>query len=514
MRNRFAAEPNARPHWSSSIRPGALRRARRLALACFTIFVASAGAAPPAVSPSNPLTLDDAIRLALQKNQRLKVSSFAPDIARANVLAEYGHFDPALTFRRTYSEGETPLTVTPLVTQLTQTDDYALALGGATPWGLTYSLNATANNERGTFNRFTNNYVTFGGVTVTQPLLRGFGFGANLAGVRLAKADRGIADWQYRQAVIDTVTGVIFTYNNVAQARDNLRIARLSRELAGRLLAQNESRNRIGALSDADVIQARASAASRDEAILLAEQSARDRENELRQLIGETAFMLSGPELELENLPPATPVTVDVASDLKRAFDLRPDYQAARLGVTRRRVSSTLAQNQLLPRVDFVGSYGYSGMDRDFATARRQVRNEDVRAYSAGVVMSLPLTFAEGRGRARAAKLGLRQSEADLARLESDIAIDVTAAAGQLETTRRRVETNRVALDLARQSLSAEEKKISAGTGSTFLVINAQTILIQVERNYSGALADERRAHAAYARELGTTLLARNITLQ
>jgi outer membrane protein len=461
-----------------------------------------------------PLTLDDAIRFALQRNQTLKVSAFQPEIARANVLAEYGRFDPAITFERGYSESEAAGSLTPLRPPLTQADDYALSLSGLAPWGLRYSLEATANNRRGPTNGFTDSYSTFGGVSVTQPLLRGFGFGANLASLRIAKADRNIADWLHRGTVINTITNVIFAYNNLAQARENLRIALLSRELAMTTLKQNEARNRAGAISDADVIQARSTAASRDDQILLAEQAARDRENELRQFIGETTFFLTGPELEIEPLPPAVPVTVDVAVDLKKAFELRPDYQAARLGITRRRASSALAQNQLLPRVDFVGSYGYSGLNRDFGTARRQVRDEDARAYSAGVVVSIPLTFAEGRGRARSAKLAVKQSEEDLARFESDIAVDVTAAAGQLETTRKRVETNRTALDLARLSLDAEEKKISAGTGSTFLVLQAQGILVQVERSYVAALADQRRALAGYEREIGTTLVNRNIKLE
>src|SRR4051812_45919541 len=70
-----------------------------------------------------PLMVDEAIRLALQNNQQVKVSAFSPQISRANVLAAYGAFDPALTFRRTYSENETPGVLAPLVTRsLTKTD--------------------------------------------------------------------------------------------------------------------------------------------------------------------------------------------------------------------------------------------------------------------------------------------------------------------------------------------------------------------------------------------------------
>jgi outer membrane protein TolC len=477
-----------------------------LALGLVGLLVAPAAAAT--------LTLDDAIRLALQRNQALKVSAFTPDIARANVLAEYGRFDPALTFRRTYSESETPVATTPLVNSLTQQDDYALSLGGLTPWGLSYSLAATAENQRGTFNRFSDNYVTFGGVSITQPLLRGFGFGANLASLRVAKADRGIADWQHRQTVIDTVTSVALVYTSVLQARENVRIAELSRDLTGQLVRQNVTRNRIGQISDADVLQAQARLAGREETVLIAQRNAADLDNQLRQLIGEASYPVDGPALELDPLVPAAPITIDPAADLQRAYVLRPDYQAARLGVTRQRATTALAQNQLLPRVDFVGSYGYSGLDRDFGAARRQIRDRDARAYSAGVVVSLPLTFAEGRGRARAARLGLKQSEADLVRVEQDIALDVSAAAANIETTRRRVAAARTALDLAQRSLEAEQKKFTAGTSSTFLVLQAQEILAGAQGSYARAVADERRARATYERELGTTLENRGIRIE
>ena len=455
---------------------------------------------------AEPLALDDAIRIALQKNPRIQVSAFSRDIARAGVLQQLGHFDPALNFKRTYSQNDLPVTSGGLVTQFTQTDNYSLSLDGVLPWGLSYSLGGATQNQRGTFNAFAANYATFGGVTVTQPLLRGFGFGANLADLRVAKASRAISDWDHRQTVIDTVTSVIFDYNNVVEARENVRIARFSRDLAAQLLDENEKRNRVGALSDADVTQARARVANREESILFALRSLRDTENQLRARLGETRFSSDSPPLELAPLPPVTPLTVSPEEDLRQALVLRPDYQSARLGLARGRANEVRAKNQLLPRVDFVGSYGYDGLDRDFAASRRQVANEDHRAYSAGLVVSVPLTFAEGRGRERAARLALRQSEADLARLEQDIALSLTAAAGQIATTRLRVAATRTAFELAKQALDAEQKRFRAGTSRTLDVLQLQEQLASVEASQVRALADERRALANYERTLGVTL--------
>ncbi|MGH7943394.1 MAG: TolC family protein [Opitutaceae bacterium] len=462
-----------------------------------------------------PLTVDKAIKLALENNQRMKVSTFSPQIARANLLAEYGRFDPELTFRRTYSEDETPGHIAPsLPRSFIQTDDYSISLDGLLPWGLSYGFGITAKNNRSSLNGLADNYLTFGGLSVTQPLLRGFGFGAALAGVRVAKASRKISVWQHRQVVIDTVTNVIFVFNNLQQARDNAGIARHSRDRAAQLLEENETRRRLGATSDAEVTQARARVANREESILIFERTVRDIENQLRQLIGDTAYLVDGPPLEIATLAPAPDISVDAREGVKKAFELRPDYQAARLGIAIDRTNYDSAQNQLLPRVDFVGSYGYSGADPNFRNARAQVRDQDARFYSIGVLVRVPLTFTEGRGRSRSAKLTLRQSEVELARIEQDIALAVAAAAGQIETAKRRVAATRLAFELATHALDNEQKRFKAGATSTFLVLQQQELLSSAQNSYARALADQRRAIANYHRELGTTLIHHNIILE
>lgn len=470
--------------------------------------------APPPAIAAPTLTLEDAIARALLHNQRIKVSTLGRGIGRANVLAAWGAFDPALTFRREYSENDMPTGTAPLASVLTKTDTYAAGIEGLMPWGLRYQIGGSSTKERGTMNSLTNQFVTFGGISVTQPLLRGFGFGANLADLRIAKADRAIADWDYRQSVIDTVTNVIFAYNSLAEARENLRIASLSRDLAAQLVSDNEKRNRIGSISDADVTQARARVANREEQILIARRNVRDVENRLRELMGETAFAPDGSDIAIGPLTPAVPLIADGAADYRRALELRPDYQAAKLGIVKRKALTSAARNRLLPQVDFVGSYGYTGIDYDFSASRAEVRDRDHRAYSAGVVVSVPLTFAEGRGRARAARLAQEQAEADLERIEQDIAVSVAAALGQLETTTQRVETTTRAYQLAQQALDAEQKRFRAGTSNTLFVLQLQEQLAAVQSNQVRAIADQHRAIANYQREIGTTLQAYNLKLQ
>ena len=491
-----------------------IRKKRGVAGAILVFASVSAfGAVPEAVDSGPVLTLDQAIRSALENNQDIKVEAYAPAIARANVLAALGQFDPALNFDRDYSRSYGyPSIPEPLAPTLVKSDTYNLGLTGAIPTGLTYTLGGTAANERGPYNNFAGDYMTFGGVSLTQPLLRGFGFAANLVGLRVARANRSISEWQYRQTLIDTVANVIVTYNELVLAHNNLRIARRYRELGATLLTENLQRLKAGSGSQNDVVTARAQVAQREEGILLEENAVRSTDNQLRELMGEKSFPSDRSLLSVEE--PAVPqVAVDPPRDYQEALNRRPDYQAARLGITINRANSAAARNGLLPQVNLIGSYGYNGLASTFAASRQMVANRDVPSSAIGVNLSIPITNARARGQARAARLTLEQSKAALRNLEAQIAVSVANAASQIETARKRVIADQAAYDLANRALAAEEKKLSLGTSSSQYVIQEQTYLSQVENSLANARFSERQAAAVYDAQLGMTLVRNHIAV-
>ncbi len=465
------------------------------------------------------LSMDDAIRLALASNRSIKVEAFARGVGRANVLAAYGAFDPAITFNRSYSEylnPSLPSTNNGFLPpgDLVQVDNYSLSLNGILPWGTLYSLGGTSVNQRGAYNGFTNNFLTTGGLSITQPLLRGFGFAGSAAnlGLRVAKANRSISDWQYRQTVIDTITNVIVAYSNLDAANAYLRTDQRSLDLVNALVAENEKRFKVGSMSENDVVSARARASFREQAILTDAQAVRNADNQLRQLLGEHSFSNEGPLLAIDEVEPPA-LTLNLAEDLKKSYGLRPDFQQARFGLDASRYREVNARNQVLPQLDFVGNFGYTGYDQSFAASRSMVTNQDNRGYSAGMVVSIPLTFAQSRGNARAAKLQRKHDEENLELLKEQIALSVTEAAGQVETTRKSVAAAKAALDLARQTADAELKKLRAGASNTISVLINQDQLAQAEAGYYQALANERNAVALYDHEIGTTLARNHITL-
>ncbi len=487
---------------------------RRLVLFLMAVSACAALAqVPPPAEPIPTLTLDEAIRLALQRNKNLKVSSFLPGISRANLLVARGAFDPALAFSRTYSSSQFNTSIGPIpVEDLTKVDYYSAGVQGLLPVGTQYYIYGSTQEVRDVYNGITKNYQSFGGFTVTQPLLRGFGLAYNLEQVRIQKANRSISDLTYQMSAINTITSAIEAYSNLQLAHDELESAEAESSLANGQVHDNERKFKAGSAAQSDVIEERAYAAQFVEQILIAQRYVRDAQNALRELIGEDSFFEDEPLFVLA--PMQLPdVTVDRRADLAQALMKRPDYQIARFGIAQDRAIEAAARNKLLPEVDFTGGYGYNGSATNFSPSRQMVEDHMNPSVSAGLTVTIPFTFAVGRGTLRAAKLTREQADENLRSLTADIAVAVAQADGQVETTRKRVAADQAAVDLAKQALEAEEKKNKAGTGSTFSVIQQQQILAQAENAVSNALAAERQAVAIYDQTLGTTLERYHIKL-
>lgn len=119
---------------------------------------------PPAQDAIPTLTLDDAIRLALQRNKNLKVTSFMPGIARANLLVARGAFDPSLQFIRNYSSSQfnTSNGLIP-IEDLNKVDYYQAGVTGLLPLGTQYSIFGSTQEVRDPADGIPKNFQTFGG---------------------------------------------------------------------------------------------------------------------------------------------------------------------------------------------------------------------------------------------------------------------------------------------------------------------------------------------------------------
>ena len=478
------------------------------------------------------LTLQKASQLALAKNFRIKISEFDPKIAKARQKSASGKFDPTLEASYTYDRNENELrtldtglndaTVTagdpsPDLFALQSGQEFDTSITGLLPWGMTYdigpSLSIDTDSQRNP--QFTS-YNSFFGVTVAQPLLRNFGTDVNLADIRIARANRAISQWQLRQAVIDVVTDTIAVYAELFFSIENLEVEKRSRALAAQLLADNLKRAEIGVMSDLDVMQARSDLASREERVIVAQRAVFDNENFLKQLVTDEISRILQTRLQIT--PPELPDTAppDRTRDFARAFEIRPDYRQALLDIQKRQITVVFTRNQALPRLDLTASFGVNGIDTELASSFERTAGNGNRNLSGnlGAIFSLPVPNRTAVGNLEASKLEALRSLVDLKRLEQAIFVEADNAAGQIDTTRKRIEATRVAREFAQLTLDAAQARLASGTTTTFEVLQFQRDLATAEANEYRAKADFIRAVAFYARLTGATLERNRIILE
>ena len=440
------------------------------------------------------LNLEQAIQLALSKNFTLEVERFEPQIAAQRVTQELGRFDPIFNLSANRAEqtirdqfdGEHHFSIT----DISRTDRISAGFTGTTFWGLDYDLSVGTSGRTGTSNLFDEFFTGDATFSVRQPLLRGFGPDSNLANLRIARNNQLVSEWGLKQRVIDVVTSTISTYNNLHLAQEALKVARGFRDLARQLLDDNVKREQIGVMSPLDITTARAEAASREEAVIVADRLVKDNANFLKQLITRDLEKLLDVKVDID--PPPTPLFIpNVRGGINEALVDRPDYRQALLEIERRHITLAFTKDSALPRLDLEASLNLLGFDNDAGTSLNRVPRRDQTNWSVGAIFSVPIPNREGRGSVLAAKLSSAQSLVSLQRLEQQIVVDVDNANGAVITARERIESNEQARKLAEESLSAGEERLRVGRGTTFEVL-------ELQKNLAEAQTAEIRARADY----------------
>lgn len=475
-------------------------------LCCAVLAFASLAhaAKPSEEAPVLSLTLGKAIRMALENNLAIKVDSFGPEIAQARTTTAAGAFDPEL--RASFQQD----TVRLADNSEYRTSDFTLGIGGLTPLGTTYQIGATSSSfgDYGSYN--------FGGsLGIVQPLLRGFGTDVNLATLRIARINVESSSWAFRQQVMDVVTRTTIIYNELYAAHRRYDAVRRSRDAALELERDEQSRADIGVRIGLDVTTARAEAAAREEAVLLAQQTIENNERFLKQLItADTATLLS---TRVKLTPPPFPITgpVDLPQGLREALTGRPDYQQALLELKTRQIQIVTARNEALPRLDLTGSLNLLGVTRDeFLSSFNFNSSNTPESWNAGIIFRMPLPNRAARGRLQASQLIKAQALVDLQRLEQAIIVEVANAAGSITTAQKRVQTNREAYRLAEESLRAGESRLKAGSATAFEVLELQRKLTESEASLIKAETDYSNALSEYDRRTGMSLVRNNISLE
>lgn len=515
-----------------------------------------------------PLSLREALKLALENNKDVEVARQNVKIAEFDFTGARGAYDPRLDAQVFYERVESPISSflggssNGSVTQADSTGTARLA--GLTPrYGGSYhidfsSYRLTTDNQ---FTALSPQYLTALTFNYSQPLVRGLRFDNSRRQIAIAKKNLSLTDAQFRQRAIETITSVQRAYWDLVFALRNLQIQKDAVEDARTQLEHNKRLVAEGTLAPIDVVAAEAQVAGFEQSLYSALEDVSRAENSLKNLIAENHEapiwnVAIIPTDSVDLAPP--PITLPEA--MKVAMENRPELQQANAAREISEIDQRYFKDQIKPEIDLVGSYGAVGLAgaispsavNPLTTSNADLRNrvnvlsalagfpplvsassqfspillggygkslENLAAsrfnnFKVGIQINLPL-----RNRTAEAQLGRSLVEGQRIatqreQLDQSIQVDVRNVLQVVRSAEARLRAAAAQRAASEQQYASEQRKLDAGQSTVFLVLQRQIELTTARGNELRAQTDLNKAIADLHRATGNALSVNSIVVR
>src|SRR5229473_7409818 len=443
------------------------------------------------------LALDDSIRLALSNNTDIRIDHSQIDFALDNLGRAHAPFDPLATFSFADSRAKVPATNqnqgATITNNLSQTTafGYSQTFQTGTNFQTTFTGSKSSTNSSRAF--INPSLLTNLQFTITQPLLRNFGLFPNRAPILIAQRNLKQARSNFTAQVNNIILGIIGDYWSVVLARENLSVQQKSLDEAQKSYDHDKKALSLGALPPLDIYRSESQVASRRVGLIQAEYSLKQAADQFRRDIGadlDPAIRVLDLELTDKPAPLGNLPATDIAVALSRALANRPEFETVRQQLASDELTVRLAHNNLKPDLELAGFYSGNGLNNSPAGADiglsgslSQTFHFTYPTYGASLSLNLPVRRHSAQANLADALVGRRQDQFLERRTTQSITLEVTNAVHSLEEAKLTMEAAKIAVDLARESLHADERKYELGAEPVFFVLDAQTQLAQAELN-------------------------------
>jgi len=371
---------------------------------------------------------------------------------------------------------------------------------------------------------------------VTQNLLQGFGTLPNTRFIRIAKNNREISDVAFRLQVITTVDQIENMYWDLVFAYENVRVQQESLTYAQKALDDSKRQAQVGTVPPIQVVSAQSTVATDQQNLIVAQNNL-----QLQQLLMKNALSRSieDPVLAEADVIPTSTVQVPdqepvipVQDMINDALQHRAELVESRIDLNSRNISTKAVRNALLPTLDAYAYYGGSGIGGDvnplcmqqsgsactappifngansmsYGGTLSQVFNGTAPDKGVGLQLTIPIRNRLAQSNQVRAELEYRQAQVRQHQLENQVRIEVRNAQFDVKQNRAAVQASQSAVDLARQTLDADQQKLKVGLTTQTAILQDAATLTTGESNLVSAKAAYEKSRIELDRATGLLL--------
>jgi outer membrane protein TolC len=414
---------------------------KALRIIALGILIAACAAVAFGQSAPAPLTLSEAIRLALERNPAVLVARSQLDELKGRITEVRADAFPQVTLQ-----------------------GYGLRMRDPS------ILNSASFDELP--DEFRSALVPKGanlfdfGLTVTQPL-----YTAGKVGTAIKLALEGQRE---KEAALEAVRRqvafrVFQSFQDLLLAQANLEVVRETRRQREQHLEQVKNRFALGVATEIDVLRSQVNLANMDPEMIRAENSIRLARAALNNLIVvdlDTPTAVAG---KLDFVPWAAPASSEMQA---HALELRPEILVAHRLLDEARLLAALAHAANKLSVDMEGRWGHNFRDP------KNMFDQDFSRWNLTINFRLPL-WDSGRkaGQMVQAEARLRAAEQNLAQLENNVKLEIKAASDDLQSSSQAIAAARLNVAQAEKVLEMMQANYQFGAATTLDVVDSQTAL-------------------------------------
>jgi len=371
---------------------------------------------------------------------------------------------------------------------------------------------------------------------LTQHLLQGFGFAPNTRFIRIAKNNRELSDVAFRLQTITTVDQIENMYWDMVYAYENVRVKQESLAFSEKTLSDTKKQVEIGSLAPIETVRAQSTVAADQQALTVARTNLQLEQLLMKNALSRTLHdqVLAGAEVvptSTMEVPPNEQVQ-PIEDLVNEALRHRPELIENRIQLNSQEISNKAVRSSLLPTLDlfaYYGGYGLGGSQNptnlcsnpenpgfgcstkpasgvSYGSTLNQLVNSTAPDKGMGLQLNIPIRNRAAQATQIRSELEYRQSQMALQQTENRISIEVRNAQFGVEQNRASVASAQAAVDYAKQSLDAEQKKYQFGTSTTTAVLQNRSALATAESTLLSATAAYEKARLELDRATGQLL--------
>ncbi|WP_130908979.1 TolC family protein [Pseudomonas antarctica] len=443
------------------------------------------------------MTLGDAVYLGLRNNPAIRSAYLQRVAQKFDLRVAEDTFNPKLTLNSYYrqsrgtADNSRNANLAPNATLL---GEYGTRLSMA--W--TQQLNTADRAGR---------YRSDGlDLALIQPLMRGAGWDATTAPLRLSRLSEQANRLNLKATVAQTISQIIATYRELLRAQEQLSIVQDALKRSGTLLEVNKALISAGRMAEFEIVQTEADIATQQ---LGVEEAQNQLDTSRLALLRLLALDLSTPIRASEALE-AKPMTIDKRQAFNLAQTQQPEYLAALLGSQQADLNLVIAKDSGRWQVDLVA--GANQIRDAYNNDHGNTNNRTWNSY-AGEQVQIPIGDISTRQAEVRARVNVEDQEIRITDARQELERNVNDVVRDLGTRWRQYEISRRAVELSRRKIEIEREKLSAGRSTNFQVLSFETDLRNAENSQLNALIAYLNAQTQLDLTLGMTLESWEIAL-